>query len=240
MTQRISIQIVEDYEEAAMRTAKQYPEGFTFSETEMNLIHAALGIAGEAGEFCTAIKEALIYLKKPDRENMKEELGDLMWYINLAARSIEYQMISIMKANIEKLAKRYPEKYTDEAAIARADKSEIIGTKGDVVWMDELAAQAPVVPYPPINYDIKIEKQEQTASQHNNLQRIMNEAGDVLYFVSPKQMDAMNYKYCYGPFSGVELAEVFIKNKPERILTTITRGTINWSDWFLKAGWVPA
>lgn len=106
------------YEEAAMRTAKD------MGSVKMNLIHAALGLTSDAGEFATAIKSSEIYNKPLDFENVVEELGDCLWFIALACKTIGTTMGEVMSANIEKLAMRYPDKYSDEAAIARADKSE--------------------------------------------------------------------------------------------------------------------
>lgn len=230
---------INNYEEAAMRTAKD------MGSIKMNLIHAALGLTSDAGEFATAVKSYAVYNKplNPEirkegeqtlEENMIEELGDSLWFIALACEVLGTSMGAVMRANIEKLAKRYPDKYSDEAAIARADKGEEVNVKQAI---NELRGTNPTVV---IINDIKNKHQEQTATQHNNLQRIMNEAGDVLYFVSPKQMDASNFKYCYGPFSNLETAQSFIQGDTQKVGTVIHKGTEAWSEWFLKAGWVPA
>ena len=88
------------------------------------MVHAALGIAGEAGEVVDAVKKHWIYGKPLDVENILEESGDILFYV--AALLIEngYTINDAMAHNIEKLAKRYPTGYTDQAAIARADKAE--------------------------------------------------------------------------------------------------------------------
>lgn len=48
---------------------------------DCNLIHMAVGIAGEAGELLDQVKKATIYRKPLDRENVVEELGDLEFYM---------------------------------------------------------------------------------------------------------------------------------------------------------------
>ena len=111
------------YMEAALRTAKTFPEK-TFTSQEMDLLHAALGVGSDSGELVDAVKKHLIYGKPLDKNNVIEEAGDILWFLVLTCRAIGEDLGSIAKANIEKLAKRYPEKYTDEAAIARADKAE--------------------------------------------------------------------------------------------------------------------
>lgn len=122
-----------EYETKAMRTAKD------MGSTKMNLIHAALGVASDGGELVDAIKKHTVYGKLLDYDNVIEEMGDILWFLALTAKSIGTTLEVVMEANIEKLAKRYPEKYSDEAAIAREDKqhqidvqtSKIIESEGE-------------------------------------------------------------------------------------------------------------
>lgn len=112
-----------DYQEAAMRTAKTFAPK-TFSTEEMDLLHAALGVSSDAGELVDAIKKHLIYGKELDKQNVVEEIGDVMWFCALCCRAIGEDLDYIAQMNIGKLMQRYPDKYTDQAAIARADKTE--------------------------------------------------------------------------------------------------------------------
>lgn len=105
------------YAALAVRTEKVLP---TMVE---RLVHASLGLATETGEVTTEVKRAAIYGKPVDTEHVAEELGDLLWYIALAANAIGADLDAIAAANIEKLRIRFPEKYSDEAAEARADKA---------------------------------------------------------------------------------------------------------------------
>lgn len=108
-----------DYQLAAFRTAK------VFGHLPTDLTHAALGIATEGGEFTTDVKRAAIYDKPISAdviEHMVEELGDLLWYIALAAEHLSVPLNTIAERNISKLRLRFPEKYTDQAAEQRADK----------------------------------------------------------------------------------------------------------------------
>lgn len=84
-------------------------------------LHAAVGIAGESGEILDAMKKTWIYEKPLDLVNIIEECGDCLFYI--AALLDQYGFtLGYAAANYEKLARRYPYGYTDQAAIARADK----------------------------------------------------------------------------------------------------------------------
>jgi NTP pyrophosphatase (non-canonical NTP hydrolase) len=89
------------------------------------LIHAALGVAGEAGELVDAIKKHTIYGKPLDRANVVEELGDLRFYIQAVQNILGISEYEILQENFNKLSKRYESlSYSNEAAIARADKSQ--------------------------------------------------------------------------------------------------------------------
>lgn len=89
-----------------------------------NLIHMTLGIAGEAGELVDAIKKHWAYGKPLDTDNVVEELGDLLFYIQgvLNVVTASETLEDLMVTNMHKLSKRYPTGYSDKAAIERADK----------------------------------------------------------------------------------------------------------------------
>lgn len=110
-----------EYQAAALRTGTVHEEMLS-----SNLVHASLGIATESGEFTTEVKRIARYgrpLTPEAREHMIEELGDILWYIAIAAEALSTNMEHLAKENIAKLRKRFPEKYSNEAAEARADKS---------------------------------------------------------------------------------------------------------------------
>lgn len=87
-----------------------------------DLLHAAMGICTEAGEFQDAIKKVVIYNAPLDRHNLEEELGDLMWYIALACNALNIKLSNVMNANIVKLRQRYPQAFSEADAVARKDK----------------------------------------------------------------------------------------------------------------------
>lgn len=86
------------------------------------MVHAALGIATEAGEIGTTIKAYWIYGKPLDVTNLIEEVGDLLFYVQALANEAGFTLEDCMEANVEKLILRYPDGYSDQAAIERADK----------------------------------------------------------------------------------------------------------------------
>lgn len=108
----------EEFQKLAVRTAKPLP----FHE---NVRHVTFGLCGEAGEFADAIKKWDIYGQNLDVHNAIEELADVLWYVALGAEAFDVPLEEIAQTVINKLSKRYPEKYTDELAQRRLDKQSI-------------------------------------------------------------------------------------------------------------------
>lgn len=85
----------------------------------MRLLHAAMGLCTESGEFMDMMKKHILYGKPIDNVNLKEELGDLEWYVALAIDELNTTFGIIFETNITKLRARYPNKFTEEAALHR-------------------------------------------------------------------------------------------------------------------------
>lgn len=86
--------------------------------------HMAKGVAGEAGELLDAIKQWTVYNKPLDMANVVEELGDLEFFMEGLRQRLGIQRETTLLNNVEKLSKRYKQKYTDAEAAARADKEK--------------------------------------------------------------------------------------------------------------------
>ena len=83
----------------------------------------AVGVSGEAGELLDAIKKHCVYQKQINMENVIEEAGDILFYLTGLLNDLNISVEDCVKANIDKLSKRYPAgSYSNAAAIARADK----------------------------------------------------------------------------------------------------------------------
>lgn len=85
----------------------------------IDLQHAALGMVTESAEFADMLKKHLFYGKPLDEVNLREEVGDLLWYCAMALRALNTDFDSVMERNIEKLKARYPQKFTEENAVNR-------------------------------------------------------------------------------------------------------------------------
>lgn len=89
----------------------------------MDTLHGAVGACGEAGELLDEVKKCWIYGKTINRENILEEVGDQLFYLQHVLTVTGYTLAQALEANMLKLEKRYPDGYSDAAAIARADKA---------------------------------------------------------------------------------------------------------------------
>ena len=88
------------------------------------LVHACFGMQTETAEFTDAVKKSLFYGKPLDTTNLKEELGDALWYIAIAMDELDTDFEAEMLRVIKKLRTRYPDKFSDILAENRDLVSE--------------------------------------------------------------------------------------------------------------------
>lgn len=86
---------------------------------EARLVHYVLGVGTEAAELQDVVKKHIAYNKPLDTVNIKEEIGDALWYLARICDLYGWTFEEIMELNINKLKKRYGDKFTEEAAINR-------------------------------------------------------------------------------------------------------------------------
>jgi NTP pyrophosphatase (non-canonical NTP hydrolase) len=79
-------------------------------------IHAFLGLFGECEEIAKVIGNYILNGVKPDNLNCEEEAGDFLWYLNQWLSCFGSNIPLAAKRNIAKLRKRYPNKFTEQAA----------------------------------------------------------------------------------------------------------------------------
>jgi NTP pyrophosphatase (non-canonical NTP hydrolase) len=70
----------------------------------------AMGIVGEAGEVIEKWKKIVAYrdgeITNTDREEIKKELGDIVWYIAVFAKSLDLTFDDVIALNVQKLQDR--------------------------------------------------------------------------------------------------------------------------------------
>jgi len=76
-----------------------------------NLEYPTLGLAGEAGEVANIVKKIQRdhggVINEEIRTKLKDELGDVLWYISACADELGISLDEIAAFNVNKLAKRH-------------------------------------------------------------------------------------------------------------------------------------
>ncbi len=92
-----------DYQRLSRRTA-QYPS------IGHAVIYPALGLTNEAGEVAGKIKKIFRdkagVIGKADREALKAELGDVLWYLAQVCTELDLSLEDVAQHNLDKLASR--------------------------------------------------------------------------------------------------------------------------------------
>lgn len=103
------------FQAAVLRTAQNADvPGWT-------MINAALGVAGESGEYADLIKKYVFHGHELDLDKCKKELGDILYYVAWAAAEHGFDLSDVMQTNIEKLLTRYPNGFNTADSIKRQD-----------------------------------------------------------------------------------------------------------------------
>lgn len=105
-----------------MNTQEYSRRALAVAGDQPQFLHAALGIAGEAGEVVDIIKKVAMYGKPLDRDHLIEEISDLVWYTNLMIDAVDTTWEEVFRRNIAKLEARYPDKQFDADRAINRDK----------------------------------------------------------------------------------------------------------------------
>src|SRR3990167_5324513 len=94
-----------EYQKLASRTAV-----FSGKQADFPLAYVALGLAGETGELIEKIKKVIRNdngeITEEKREEIKREIGDVLWYLSQISRLCDIPFDDAARTNIEKLADR--------------------------------------------------------------------------------------------------------------------------------------
>lgn len=101
-----------EYQQKAMRTASE--------KSKMDLLeNGVMGLCGEAGECIDVVKKYLYQGHKLDKLNLKDELGDVLWYVAITCQALGITLDDVMEHNVKKLLLRYPDGFEAERSIHR-------------------------------------------------------------------------------------------------------------------------
>lgn len=85
-------------------------------------IACGLGITGEAGEVADLIKKEYFHQHPRNPEKIKDELGDVLYYLAMCASLYEWTLDEVAQHNMNKLAARYPNGFESERSINRSER----------------------------------------------------------------------------------------------------------------------
>jgi len=81
-----------------------------YPDVGSNAIYPTLGLVGEAGEVADKVKKILRDKKgifdKKSKDEIKLELGDVLWYISQIASELGYELDDVADSNLQKLKSR--------------------------------------------------------------------------------------------------------------------------------------
>jgi len=104
-----------DFQKEVMRTAN------TDLSDESALTNAAMGLAGETGEYVDLLKKWLFHGHDLDLNKAKKELGDIAFYLAWASECHGFTLESVFETVINKLKLRYPNGFNSEDSKLRRD-----------------------------------------------------------------------------------------------------------------------
>jgi NTP pyrophosphatase (non-canonical NTP hydrolase) len=100
----------------------QFKAARTLAKIDGNILddlHMIIGMQTEVAEIADVYKKHIAYKKPIDYVNIKEELGDTMWYIANLCNIHGWDLRDILDTNIAKLEARYSDKFSEEQALNR-------------------------------------------------------------------------------------------------------------------------
>lgn len=105
-----------EYAKEALRTVNHK---LNFNDKLSNF---ALGL-GEAGEVQNIVKKIIFHGHSflPLREKILDECGDILWYVVNMLTLLGFTVEEAFEYNINKLKKRYPEGFSEQASINRKE-----------------------------------------------------------------------------------------------------------------------
>ena len=105
-----------EYQKLAMRTASDL-------DTYGLILNGVMGLNGEAGECIDVVKKHLFQGHELDKEKLIDELSDVLWYAAITSEGLGVTLDDVMRHNVEKLQKRYPNGFSAERSIHREDEN---------------------------------------------------------------------------------------------------------------------
>lgn len=102
---RRQVDSLTEYQQRAIRTANP--------DADL-LVMSSLGLSGEVGEYNEIVKKYLFHHRQMKEVDVCLELGDILWYLAIAAHAQGLTLERVAEANIMKLSERHPERWSGD------------------------------------------------------------------------------------------------------------------------------
>lgn len=101
--QTVTVANLNEYQKLSRRTAMEV-------HTDHPIVYPTLGLTNEAGEFAGKVKKIFRdkhgVIGEEDRQELKKELGDVLWYLAQIATELNLSLEEIASSNLQKLFDR--------------------------------------------------------------------------------------------------------------------------------------
>ena len=92
-----------EYQKKSRKTA-------VYPNAGKNFVYPVLGLTGESGEVADKIKKVIRdksgIINRETKEELKKELGDVLWYLSQLASELKIPLSDVAEKNIEKIYDR--------------------------------------------------------------------------------------------------------------------------------------
>ena len=103
MSELIVVSSLDEYQRLSRKTAMMV-------KTDHPIVYPTLGLTNEAGEFAGKVKKIFRdkngVIDESDREALKQELGDVLWYVAQIATELGVSLEDVASSNLTKLFDR--------------------------------------------------------------------------------------------------------------------------------------
>ncbi len=110
---------INEYGKKALRTDYKDYRDFHSGEVTPRLDYGAMGLVTESSKILDLIKKTKKNLSGLDKAKVTEELGDLLWYLNITIDELGLTFEDVAKNNLEKIDKKYPVNDPEKSKLIR-------------------------------------------------------------------------------------------------------------------------
>jgi NTP pyrophosphatase (non-canonical NTP hydrolase) len=114
----------QEYQAGVVRTwSFSTKEPVKLTDWQTQVLFCETGLSGETGELSEMIKKGIFHGLPDmlDKEKVKKELGDVLWYVTAMADTFGLTIKEIAEANNRKLLARYPDGFIPGGGIRTGD-----------------------------------------------------------------------------------------------------------------------